>query len=245
MTEPELGSYKFTDVKPNLYEVTASADGYRPERKKVEAIADETVRCDFILEKIMAALIGKVVDANTDAPLVAQVAVQGTELSTESDIGGGFAFAKLNPDDYIVNATATGYIPGSAAATVSAGKTANVLIRLVPISFELTGIQFDFDKSTLRSESYPILDHAAEILKQYPDIHVEIQGHTCSMGSDEYNLTLSNARANSVLEYLASKQMINRARLVAKGYGEGQPTASNETREGRERNRRVEFVIMK
>ena len=245
MTEAEFGAYEFTDVKPSLYEVTASAEGYKTERKKVEALPDETVYCDFILEKIIGGIIGKVVDANTDDPLVADVGVTDTDLSAKSDAEGGFAFAEIDPGDYVVNAKATGYIPGSASAKVVSGETADVLIKLMPISFKLEGIQFDFDKSTLRPQSLPILDAAADVLKQYPDIHIEIQGHTCWMGSDEYNLRLSNARANSVLTYLSTKQMIDRSRLVAKGYGESQPIASNETREGRERNRRVEFVILK
>jgi len=245
LTEQEFGSYKFTDVKPALYEVAASADGYRTEKKKVEALSEETVYCDFILEKLIGGIIGKVVDAKTDEPLVAQVAVEETDLSAESDIDGGFAFAELDPDDYAVAAKATGYIPGSASATVESGKTADVLIKLIPISFELQGIQFDFDKATLRAQSFPILDAAAEKLREYPDVRIEIQGHTCWMGSDEYNLGLSKARANSVLEYLVTKQNIDRARLVAEGYGESQPIATNETREGRERNRRVEFVILK
>jgi outer membrane protein OmpA-like peptidoglycan-associated protein len=245
MTEPEFGAYEFTGVKPSLYEVTASAEGYKTERKKVEALPEETVYCDFILERPIGGIIGKVVDANTIEPLVAQVAVQETDLSAGSDLEGSFAFAELDPGDYVVNAEATGYVPGSAAATVSAGETAEVLIKLMPISFTLEGIQFDFDKSTLRPQSLPILAAAADVLKQYPSIHIEIQGHTCWMGSDEYNLRLSNARANSVLTYLVTEQMIDRARLVAKGYGESQPIATNETREGRERNRRVDFVVIK
>ena len=245
MTEPDFGSYEFTEVKPALYEVTASAEGYITEKKKVEVLPEETTYCDFILKRLIGGIIGRVVDAETDEPLVAQVAVQETDLSAESDIDGAFAFAELEPDDYMVGAKAIGYVPGRAAATVVSGETADVLIKLMPISFELEGIQFDFDKSSLRPQSLPILDAAADVLKQYPDINIEIQGHTCWMGSDEYNLRLSNARANSVLEYLTTKQMIDRARLIAKGYGESQPVADNETREGRERNRRVEFVIIK
>jgi outer membrane protein OmpA-like peptidoglycan-associated protein len=245
MTESEFGSYEFTDVKPLLYEVAASADGYKTEKKKVEVLPDETVYCDFILERLIGGILGRVVDADTDDPLVAGVTLQDTDLSGESDVEGEFAFAELEPDDYVVNASATGYIPGSAAATVVSGETAEVLIRLMPITFDLEGIQFDFDKSTLRPQSIPILDAAAEVLKQYADLRIEIQGHTCWMGSDEYNLSLSNRRANSVLNYLTTEQMIDRARLVARGYGESQPVATNETREGRERNRRVEFVILK
>jgi len=244
LTEPKFGSYKFSEIKPRLYEVSAAAEGYSKGKKKVEVLPDETVYCDFILEKLLGGLIGLVVDMNTNEPLVARVSVQGTDLTSESDSEGAFAFATLEPDNYIIDAKATGYLPGSEAATVATGETAEVLIRLMPITFDLAGIQFDFDKATLRPESYPILDKAAEILKQYSEIRVEVQGHTCWMGSDEYNLRLSDARAKSVYTYLVEKQMIDAVRLSAKGYGESSPVADNQTREGRERNRRVDFVIL-
>lgn len=244
MTEPEFGAYEFTDVKPAIYELTATAEGYSQGEKKVQALPDQTVYCDFILQKLSGGLVGIVIDDKTERPLVATVRMENTGAVTESDIDEGFAFMNLEPDDYILSARATGYQPGSATATVEAGQTADVLIRLEPIVFALEGIQFDFDKATLRPVSIPILNEAANVLRQYSDIRVEIQGHTCSMGSDEYNLTLSRARAGSVLNYLVTEQNIDRARLVAKGYGESMPVATNETEEGRIRNRRVEFVVI-
>jgi OOP family OmpA-OmpF porin len=75
-------------------------------------------------------------------------------------------------------------------------------------------------------------------------MRIEVQGHTCWLGSDEYNLNLSDRRANSVMKYMITDQKIAAERLVAKGYGESSPAVSNETREGRERNRRVDFVIL-
>ncbi|HLF10962.1 MAG TPA: OmpA family protein, partial [Gammaproteobacteria bacterium] len=76
-----------------------------------------------------------------------------------------------------------------------------------------------------------------------PNLRAEIGGHTDSNGSDAYNLNLSQQRANSVLTFLAG-QGIDRSRLVARGYGEGQPVADNGTDAGRERNRRVEFRVL-
>jgi len=245
MTEPEFGAYEFTGVKPALYEVTATAEGYSKGEKKVEALADQTVYCDFILTRLKGGLVGIVIDDDTEAPLTATVMVQETDAVTASTIETGFAFMDLDPGPYTLNAEALGYHPGSATATVEVATTTDVLIRLKPIVFELQGIQFDFDKSTLRPVSIPILDQAAEILLQYPNMRVEIQGHTCSMGSDEYNLRLSQARANSVMNYLVQQKNIDKARLTAKGYGESNPIVSNETNEGRIRNRRVEFVIIK
>ena len=107
-------------------------------------------------------------------------------------------------------------------------------------SWVFRDIKFDFDKATLRSESYPILDGIYEALRDNPEIRVEIQGHTCSMGPDDYNLGLSQRRAQTVLKYLEGKG-IAAYRMTAKGYGESQPMDTNKTKEGRANNRRVEL----
>jgi outer membrane protein OmpA-like peptidoglycan-associated protein len=78
-------------------------------------------------------------------------------------------------------------------------------------------------------------------LKEWGDVKVEVAGHTCNIGTDEYNMGLSQRRADAVRNYLIS-QGIPADRLTAKGYGESQPTADNSTREGRVQNRRVELV---
>jgi outer membrane protein OmpA-like peptidoglycan-associated protein len=244
MTEPEFGSYEFAEIEPNLYEVTASAEGYSKEKKKVEALADDTVYCDFVLRMLPGDIIGKVIDGITEEPLVAGLTLVQTTATTESDAEGVFGFAELEPDVYTVGAEASGYMSATVSAEVLAGEETEVLIKLMQIVFSLEGVNFDFDKATLRPESYPILDSAGTTLKNYGDMRVEIQGHTCWLGSDEYNLNLSDRRASSVMKYMVTEQMIAPDRLVAKGYGESSPAVSNETREGRERNRRWDFVII-
>ena len=112
------------------------------------------------------------------------------------------------------------------------------LIEKKPVILE--GVEFDFDKATLRPVSYTILDDVANSLKDWPEIRVEIQGHTDSVGASDYNHELSHRRAESVRAYLVSKG-ISASRLEAKGYGEDSPIADNKTKEGRQRNRRVEL----
>ena len=106
-------------------------------------------------------------------------------------------------------------------------------------AFEGT-VLFGFDRYDVRSEAYPLLDEAVSILKQNPEMKVEIQGHTDSMGSAAYNQGLSEKRAKAIMDYLASHGIAS-YRLSAKGYGETQPIASNETEEGRAQNRRVQL----
>ncbi len=104
-------------------------------------------------------------------------------------------------------------------------------------------IKFDFDKATLRPESKPILDGIYEALRDNPELKVEIQGHTCWIGTDAYNMGLSQRRANTVMKYLNAKG-IAASRMTAKGFGESQPIDTNKTKEGRANNRRVELKPM-
>jgi outer membrane protein OmpA-like peptidoglycan-associated protein/opacity protein-like surface antigen len=108
----------------------------------------------------------------------------------------------------------------------------------------LIGANFDFNKSTLKPEAYPVLYNAAEILLLNPDIKVEVQGHTDNIGSESYNQTLSLERAETVRNFLISKG-ISANRLMAKGYGESNPISDNSSPQGRELNRRIEFKVIK
>jgi OmpA-OmpF porin, OOP family len=110
-------------------------------------------------------------------------------------------------------------------------------------SFILRGVKFEFDSDRLTPEAREILNDVAETLKAYPNIDVELEGHTDAIGSDNYNLGLSERRANSVKAYLEGRGIPAR-RMRPVGYGESQPIASNDTDEGREENRRVELTVI-
>jgi len=107
----------------------------------------------------------------------------------------------------------------------------------------LRNIFFDFDKSTLRSESTNELERLTKLLTDVPTLKIEISGHTDNKGSAEYNQKLSESRAKAVVDYLVSKG-IGADRLQFKGYGLTQPMAGNETDEGRQLNRRTEFKVL-
>jgi outer membrane protein OmpA-like peptidoglycan-associated protein len=105
-------------------------------------------------------------------------------------------------------------------------------------------IHFDFDKSTIKKESYGILDDVANVLKANPNIKkVRIEGHTDSIGTDAYNQKLSQRRANAVQAYLVNKG-IDASRLESVGYGESRPIDDNKTAAGRANNRRTEFNVI-
>lgn len=105
----------------------------------------------------------------------------------------------------------------------------------------IEGVNFDFDKSTLKPMATDILDHAVSVIQQHPDMRFSISGHTDSVGSDAYNEALSMRRANAVRDYLVQHGVASH-RLDVSGYGERNPVADNGTSEGRARNRRVEIA---
>ncbi|HZF55716.1 MAG TPA: OmpA family protein [Polyangiaceae bacterium] len=108
----------------------------------------------------------------------------------------------------------------------------------------LQQVQFDTARATIRKESDELLDEVADVLKQHVELtRIEVQGHTDTKGNDRVNQTLSQNRANAVMAALV-KRGVEASRLTAKGYGETQPIATNDTDEGRQKNRRVQFKIL-
>ena len=105
-------------------------------------------------------------------------------------------------------------------------------------------ILFDTGKSTIRQESYATLQNIVDIMKEYPTTTFVIEGHTDSVGRETTNQKLSEERAASVKSYLTTIGMEG-SRLISVGYGESRPIASNNTRVGRQENRRVEISLQK
>jgi outer membrane protein OmpA-like peptidoglycan-associated protein len=112
----------------------------------------------------------------------------------------------------------------------------------IKITFE-SGLLFDVDSSKLQSAGSTNLVNLAEILNKYDDTNILIEGHTDGTGSEDYNLTLSRNRAQSVANELEGVG-VGSPRFTIMGYGEAQPVADNDTYEGRQANRRVEIAIM-
>ena len=106
----------------------------------------------------------------------------------------------------------------------------------------LEGVNFEFDSAELLPSAIEILDESVTVLNRRPGISVDIVGHTCNIGTDEYNQGLSERRAQAVYDYLVSHG-IAADRLTTQGMGETQPAHSNDTREGRAKNRRVEMHV--
>ncbi len=202
---------------------------------------------------------GNVYNIKTKQPLSASLiyetlpdgAVVGNGISGASD--GAFKFVLPYDKNYSIRASADHFFAISENlnldSLVKAGyKEIHKDLYLAPIEIgqvvRLNNVFFDFDKSDLRNESFVELDRVIKLLKDNPAIEIEMSAHTDSKGADTYNLKLSDGRAKSVREYIVSKG-IAPERIISQGYGESKPVATNETDEGRQLNRRVEFKILK
>jgi Outer membrane protein and related peptidoglycan-associated (lipo)proteins len=104
-------------------------------------------------------------------------------------------------------------------------------------------VQFDTNKAVVKEKYHDDVKRVADFMKEFPDTTAAIEGHTDNVASAAYNQKLSEKRANSVRQYIIDKFGIDGSRLTATGYGMTKPIASNDTEEGRQKNRRVQAVI--
>ncbi|MGC4067888.1 MAG: OmpA family protein [Polyangiaceae bacterium] len=107
----------------------------------------------------------------------------------------------------------------------------------------LEPIQFDTGKATIKAVSFPILDEVVALMKARKDLKVGVYGHTDSVGSDANNLKLSKDRAAACMKYLVDHGIAG-SRLQSEGFGESKPITTNDTAEGRAKNRRTEFKVL-
>ncbi len=208
---------------------------------------------------------GNVYNAKTKEPLTASLLYEtlpdGVEAGqgVSSPIDGSFKIVLPYDKNYSIRASADKFFAISENlnldSLIKAGyKEIHKDLYLVPIEigqvFRLNNVFFDFDKFSLRPESYVELDRVVSFLTEYPKIEIEMSAHTDSKGADDYNMVLSDNRARSVKEYIISKG-IGATRIISQGYGETKPVAGNsktdgsDDPEGRQLNRRVEFKILK
>ena len=249
ITDPSSGQYAFENIATGVYEVYARAEGFEYSTKKIRVPSGKTVYCDFRLSlkaEPTGQIVGKVVDLESSMPLIVALTVVEKGAYTVSDSNGIFEFDNLTPGVYKVMAEAVGYEIGFHPVEVYPGKKTALNIDMIKprMSITLMNIEFDFGKAAIKPESYHILDDAAAVISNHPEIRVEIQGHTDAVGSAESNMKLSYMRASAVREYLEKEHDLDPLRLIPVGYGESRPIASNETLEGRALNRRVEFLFL-
>lgn len=206
---------------------------------------------------------GKLIDAKTGEPIGAKIIYEklpdGTVAGiTQSDPKTGEYEIKLPAGHlYGIRAEAKDHISENQNLDLRNVTSETVIdhkdFTLEPIAvalieenaqITLNNIFFDFDKAVLKPESFPELDRIVDLMNKRTTMQVEIAGHTDATGDSKYNMGLSKRRATAVQKYLTGKS-IDQSRISVLFYGESKPIESNATKEGRRKNRRVEFKIVK
>lgn len=255
----ETGKFesKFPEVAE--YAVSASLEGFLPisESMKLPLLySDTTIHIDIPLTPIAKPLVldGSILDVKTHERIPARLDIRLK--------GGSGAPGKIDAPDgsyqqgieklgwYIITASAEGYLNSIDSVWINdkdvTPVTKDIMLQQIEVgvTVRLKNIYFDFDRTTLKNESFAELNKVVEFLKDNPSVEIEISGHTDNKGSDEYNENLSQGRSEAVVNYIIS-QGIDGYRLTAHGYGEAKPIDTNDSEEGRANNRRVEFTVMK
>lgn len=206
---------------------------------------------------------GKIIDAATGKPIASKIIYQ--RLPDGKELG----IAQSNPEtgEYEIRLPG-GYLYGvRAEAKDKISESQNLDLRNITsdqtiehkdfnldpiqvatvqenVTINLNNVFFDFDKAILKPESFPELDRIVALMKERSGMQIEITGHTDNVGTEQYNMGLSQRRARAVVKYLTEKE-IAAGRIKTQYFGESKPVDTNATKEGRRRNRRVEFKILK
>jgi len=212
----------------------------------------------------VAMISGKVIDSKTGKPVEATIIYEDLETgeevgtATTSPATGEYKLVLPKGKKYSWRAVAPNFIAEGENVdltdSTADGKSKNFSeitnksLKMIPIEegqiVRLNNIFFATGKSTLSNQSFPELNRIAITMSENKTLSIELGGHTDNVGGDDFNMKLSQDRADSVREYLIGKG-IEPDRVASKGYGETVPVAKNDTPEGQQRNRRVEFKIMK
>lgn len=198
---------------------------------------------------------GNLKSEDTTKPIKATVQIKSLESKRVTfipvDEDGDYVASLLKNEDYLLTIKGEDIVYQSTYVAAKDSITAPVIkleMEVQPIEvgmhYRLHNIYFAFNSADILSSSQKVLDEFIVFLNDHPTMTISIEGHTDNVGSDEFNLILSENRAKAVYNYLVNNG-IDANRLQYKGFGETTPIATNETEEGRAMNRRTEFVILK
>jgi OmpA-OmpF porin, OOP family len=259
--EPQNMGFPFNSSKDDLYFYPADESG----NKAFISSDRESVCCleVFTATRSVLRIGGKLIDCATGKPL-AGAKVTFTDLVTNMQgdtvlgAAGSYEFSLDRRKPFRITASRNDYFSKVLSYTTDQVLSVDTMLNAelclqpykkdVPITLE--NIFYEFDSANLTDTSKLVLDQLVKIMKDNPAIEVELSAHTDNKGTDDYNQELSQRRAQSCVDYLMS-QGVAGTRMIAKGYGEARPVApntfknGNDNPDGRQKNRRTEFKVMK
>lgn len=238
--------------------IAVRAPGFEPQERELaikNLKSDSTFYVNILLTPIeKLRLRGMILDKKTNQPVNAEFDLYFDNDFVKQDVkiasDGKYEEAFTNYGWYLIDISAKGYLNTSDTIWVVNDNRHDMRRDFYMTPFEtgmtvrLKNIQFNFGKTSLHPDSFDELNSVAEMLTDNPTLQLEIGGHTDNEGPEDYNLILSQGRAQAVVDYLVT-QGVKTSQLTAKGYGESKPVDPRETKEAKAMNRRVEFTILK
>ena len=249
--------YKITFLGPEKQPLLSNEDyllaGFaKPIKEKVEieqSVDIKTSRLTVVKGTVSDAMVAEFTPLEADIEISDNATSQLISTNKTNTATGKFLITLPSGKDYAITVKKQDYLFHSENFNIPATSTyqeVNLDIKLMKIQKEakivLRNVFFEFGKSSLKPESYAELDELVEIMKANPKLKIEIGGHTDNKSSRAFNLSLSEKRAKSVVDYLSKSIAVSR--MTYKGYAFDVPVAQNTTEEGRAQNRRVEFKII-
>lgn len=230
-----------------------------PESSATNVVAKHAAKPDTAPDKIrnsLTVLSGTVLEKKTGRPLEARVTLidnrsgETVKQTRSRKADGGFLVIMKSGRSYGISIEKEGYLFHSGHFNIPASENYQEVhkkIHLKPVDVGskvvLNNIFFDLDQAVLKDASKAELERVYQVLDKNPGLKVQVNGHTDSQGTEQYNRKLSEQRAKAVVNYLVNKG-IDKERLTYKGYGASEPAADNNSKAGRKKNRRTEIQII-
>lgn len=268
--DPVEKTFASPELDPGQAQWVASAEGYEARSETIEIVSNRVQQIEIRLNPLKkdapppppvlpTVLRGRVRNPEGGPIGGAIIAFDPPDPAGAivTDRNTGSFERRLSPGSYVVIGTAEGYQRHELPVRLAEGQTSQVEIVLQPLAVDKPAVRIEDDQividekirfrmgqTTIEQSSYPVLTQVAQTIKASPRIRkVQVEGHTDDVGGAIENQRISERRANEVVKFLVQAG-VEASRLVAVGFGEAIPIADNSTPEGRETNRRVEFVIL-
>jgi outer membrane protein OmpA-like peptidoglycan-associated protein len=246
-SDPKTGTFKYTNLPDDFSTIIITKDGYKKLVRVVQVSKGKDASMQFKLSPLKEGKVsGRVIDRFSSGAITASISLSGDEEIFATEPNGSFS---VSVEEGITEITFANdeYETYRTPVTVKKGEEFFLLVKMRPLvkrDILIGTINFESNKAVITQKTEEIFKKAISYMRENPGVKIEVGGHTDNTGGEQMNLDLSRIRAESVREHILSQYGVNPEKVIAKGYGEWVPVATNNTTEGRRKNRRVEIKII-
>jgi outer membrane protein OmpA-like peptidoglycan-associated protein len=246
-SDTQTGTFKYTNLPDDFSTIMITKDGYKRHVKVVQVPKGKDISLQFKISPLKEGTVsGRVIDRFSSAAVTASISLSGDDEIFTTKPDGAFS---VSVEEGITEITFKNneYETYRTPVTVKKGEEFFILVKLRPLvkhDILIGTIHFESNKAVITEQTEEIFNKALNYMRENPGVKIEVGGHTDNTGGEQMNLDLSKIRAESVREHILSRYGVNPDKVIAKGYGEWVPVATNDTAKGRQQNRRVEIKII-